>query len=146
MSLKDKINEDIKTALLGGNRFEAEVLKNFKAAILNEEVAKNKRDTGLDDSEVQQLLVREIKKRKESAEAYSAAGRSELADSEKAESEVLANYMPEMASEEDIKKAIDEYKIESGSDNMGQIIGAIKAKFGSSADGATVARLVKESL
>lgn len=145
MNLKDKINNDIKTALLGGNRFEAEVLKNLKAAILNEEVAKNKRDVGLEDSEIEQLISREIKKRSESAEVYKSAGRPELAENELSESEVLSSYMPEQVSESDIKKAIEEAKA-SGLDNTGQIIGAVKTKFGSSADGATVARLVKESL
>lgn len=132
--------------MLGGNRFEAEVLKNFKAAMLNEEVAKGKRDIGLDDSEIEQLLTREIKKRSESVELYKSAGRNELAENESAEKEILAKYLPEQVSEEEIKTAIAEFKEKSGSTNMGEIIGAVKAKFGSSADGATVARLVKESL
>lgn len=146
MSLKEKINNDIKAAMLGGNRFEADVLRNFKAVMLNEEVAKGKRETGLDDSEVEQLIAREIKKRSESSEAYLAAGRAELAKTEKAESEVLARYMPSLISDDEIKKAIADYKLESGSDNMGQIIGFVKNKYGSRADGATIARLVKESL
>lgn len=146
MSLKETINNDIKTALLGGNRFEAEVLKNFKAAMLNEEVSKSKRETGLEDGEIEQLLAREIKKRSESADLYTKAGRQELADNELKERDVLSRYLPEQVSEDEIKQAIDNYIKETGSNNMGQIIGAIKAKFGNSADGALVARLVKESL
>lgn len=146
MSLKNVIESDIKTALLSGNRFEAEVLKNFKAAILNEEVAKGKRETGLEDNEVEQLVAREIKKRAESAELYAKANRQELVDNEKAESKVLEKYLPAQATEDEIKQAIEEIKQQTGADNMGQIIGAVKAKFGNSADGGTVARLVKESL
>lgn len=148
MSLKEQLSNDIKTALLGGDRFLAEVLKNFKAVILNEEVAKGKRDTGLEDSEIEVLLAREIKKRNESAELYVKADRQELADNEISERDVLAKYMPEQMSEDDIRAVVADVikTFPEGSANMGQVIGAVKAKLGNSADGATVARLVKESL
>ncbi len=61
MALKEQIANDMKAALLGGNRFEGEVLRNLKAAILNEEVAQGNRDTGLDDAAVEKVIVREIK-------------------------------------------------------------------------------------
>ena len=70
MALKERIDGDLKTALLGGDRFKAQVLRGLKAAVLNEEVAKNKRDEGLDDASIEQIVAREIKKRNESAELY----------------------------------------------------------------------------
>lgn len=146
MSLKETISNDIKTALLGGDRFRGEILKNFKAAILNEEVAKNKRDEGLGDEEIEQLLAREIKKRNESAELFKAAGRQELADNELQEREVLSTYMPAQLTDDEIKNVVIEVISGLENPNMGQVIGAVKAKLGNSADGGTVARIVKESL
>ena len=146
MSLKETISNDIKTALLGGDRFRGEILKNFKAAILNEEVAKNKRDEGLGDEEIEQLLAREIKKRNESAELFKAAGRQELADNELQEREVLSTYMPAQLTDDEIKNVVIEVISGLENPNMGQVIGAVKSKLGNSADGGTVARIVKESL
>lgn len=149
MALKAQLDNDIKTALLGGDRFRGEVLKNLKAAILNEEVAQRKREEGLEDSAIEALIVREVKKRVDSAQQYEAAGRPELAETENAELKVLEEYLPEQASEADIQKVIDETIVAmgvSGPQAMGQVIGAVKGKLGNSADGGTVARLVKQAL
>jgi uncharacterized protein YqeY len=149
VALKAQFDNDLKAALLSGDRFTGEVLRNFKAVILNEEVAKGKREEGLDDATIEQLIAREVKKRAESATLYDQANRPELAENERAESKVLEAYLPEQVSEEDLKQAIDETIASlgvSGPQAMGQVIGAVKAKFGNSADGATVARLVKEAL
>jgi len=75
----------MKAALLGGNRFEGDVLRNLKAAILNEEVATGKRETGLSDAEIEKIIAREVKKRHESVKLYEANDRAELADEEKKE-------------------------------------------------------------
>ena len=149
MALKAQLDNDIKTALLGGDRFRGEVLKNLKAAILNEEVAQGKREQGLEDSAIEALIVREVKKRVDSAQQYEAAGRPELAETETAELKVLEEYLPEQLSEADIQKVVDETITAmgvSGPQAMGQVIGAVKGKLGNSADGATVARLVKQAL
>jgi uncharacterized protein YqeY len=149
VALKAQFDNDLKAALLSGDRFTGEVLRNFKAVILNEEVAKGKREEGLDDATIEQLIAREVKKRAESATLYDQANRPELAENERAESKVLEAHLPEQVSEEDLKQAIDETIASlgvSGPQAMGQVIGAVKAKFGNSADGATVARLVKEAL
>lgn len=149
MALKDKINDDLKVALLGGDRFKVEVLRGLKAVILNEEVAQGKREEGLDDSVIEQLIAREAKKRNESAAIYDGAGRAELAENERAELVIINTYLPEQVSEDDIKAAIAKAITELGVNNpsgFGQIIGAVKKEFGNSADGALVARLVKEAL
>lgn len=149
MSLKAQLDNDIKAALLGGDRFRGEVLRGLKAVILNEEVAQGKRDEGLDDAAIEQLIVKEVKKRIDSATQYEAAGRPELVESEKAEAAVLEVYLPEQLSEDEIAAAIDVVIAElgvSGPQAMGQVIGAVKGKLGSSADGAVIARLVKEKL
>ncbi len=149
MALKAQIENDLKTALLGGDRFSAEVLRGLKAVILDEEVKQGKRDEGLDDDTIEKLIVREVKKRQDSATQYEAAGRPELVEAERNESKVIEGYLPEQTSEEDIKKTIDETIAAmgvSGPQVMGQVIGAVKGKLGSAADGGTIARLVKEAL
>ena len=149
MSLKTQFDNDIKAALLSGDRFTASVLRDFKAAVLNEEVAQKKREEGLSDEDIEKVLAREVKKRAESAAIYDGADRAELAQQERAESKVLEAYLPEQVSEEDIKAAVDEAIVATGATNpvmMGQVIGAVKSQLGNSADGATIARLVKEAL
>lgn len=149
MALKAQLDNDLKAALLGGDRFVAEVLRGLKAVILNEEVSQGKRDEGLDDETIEKLIAREVKKRQDSATQYEAAGRPELVEAEKAESKVLEAYLPEQLSEADIQTAITEAIATlgvSGPAAMGQVIGAVKGKLGNAADGATVARLVKEAL
>lgn len=149
MTLKSQIENDLKAALLGGDRFRTDVLRGLKAVILNEEVAKGAREDGLDDAAIEQLIAREVKKRLDSAQQYEAAGRPELVEAEKAEAKVLEGYLPEQLSEDDIKKVVDETIAAlgvSGPQAMGQVIGAVKGKLGNTADGATIARLVKAAL
>jgi uncharacterized protein YqeY len=149
LSLKSQIDNDVKAALLGGDRFRADVLRGLKAVILNEEVAKGKRDEGLDDATIEQLIAKEVKKRLDSVQQYTDANRPELAEAEQNEAAVLEAYLPEQLSEDEIKKAVDETIAAlgvSGPQAMGQVIGAVKGKLGNTADGATVARLVKEAL
>jgi len=147
--LKDQINSDLKAALLGGDRFKGETLRGLKAVILNEEVAKGKRAEGVDDSVIEQLIVREVKKRNESAGIYAEAGRSELADNERTEAKILSEYLPEQLSEDEIKMTVTRVIVElgvSGPSAIGQVIGAVKKELGNMADGAVIAKIVKNKL
>ncbi len=148
-ALKARITDEMKAALLGGNRFRGDVLRNVKAAILNEEVSLGKRDEGLDDAEVEKVLAREVKKRVESAELYRSNGRAELAEPEEQEAEILREFLPEQLSEAEVM-AIVEDVVASMNDvsmqKMGQVIGVVKQKVGNAADGALVAKIVKEKL
>lgn len=149
MTLKDKINDDLKAALLSGDRVKGETLRGLKAVVLNEEVAQGKRDEGLDDATIEQLIAKEVKKRNESANIYDGAGRGELATDERAEAKVLSVYLPEQLSEDNIKEVVVRVIAElgvSGPSAMGQVIGAVKKELGNAADGATVAKLVKNEL
>ncbi|OGL21609.1 GatB/YqeY [Candidatus Saccharibacteria bacterium RIFCSPHIGHO2_01_FULL_45_15] len=149
MALKEQIQNDMKAALLGGDRFVGDTLRNLKAAILNEEVAQNKRDTGISDPEIEVIIAREVKKRNESIVLYEQNGRPELAEEERKEAAVLATYLPQQLSEDQIRelaKTVIEAMENVGPSVMGQVIGGVKAKAGTSADGATVARIVKELL
>lgn len=149
MALKEQINNDLKAALLGGDRFLAGILRDLKAVILNEEVSQCKREEGLDDTTIEQLIAREVKKRNESASVYEGADRLELAENERAEAGILSKYLPKQLSEPEIevviRRIVEELGV-SGSGAMGQVIGAVKKELGNTADGAVIAKLVKNIL
>ena len=143
--LKEQINADLKIAMLARNAFETTVLRGLKSSILDEEVKLGKREEGLNDAEIETLVAREVKKRKEAANLLDA----ERAENELKEAEILSKYLPEMASEEDIRAAVKAEISAMGEvsiKQMGAIIGKMKAKFGNSADGAVLAKIVKEEL
>ncbi len=149
MALSAQIQDDMKAALLGGDRFVGDTLRNLKAAILNEEVAQGKRDTGLSDEDIEKVIAREVKKRNESITVYEQNGRPELAETERKEAEVLAKYLPEQLSEDELRTIVQAKIAELGvadAKGMGQVIGAVKQQVGNTADGALLARIVKESL
>lgn len=148
-ALKQRILDEQKAAFLGGDRFRGEVLRNLLAAILNEEVAQMKRDEGLSDPEVEKVIVREVKKRVESASLYRQNGREDLAEPEENELSVLEEYLPEQMSEDDLRQVVSQVVGEMGEvtmQQMGQVIGAVKARVGNAADGAMIAKIVKETL
>ena len=145
MSLKEKINADLKVSMLARDSFSTNVLRGLKAAILSEEVAKNKREEGLDDSEIESVIVREVKKRNEAAKLLD----EERANNELKEAEILSKYLPEMMNEEEVLKIVQNEvsKLDEKSPKqMGQVIGSIKAKSGNSIDGSMLAKMVKEEL
>lgn len=149
MRLKQRIEADMKAALLGGARFEGETLRNLKAAILNEEVALRKRDEGLDDAAVEQVIAKEVKKRNESAAIYDQNMRQDAAADERQEAEILSRYLPEQLNEAELKTIVDAKAAELDATDikmMGQVIGAVKKEVGNAADGALLAKLVKEKL
>lgn len=146
--LEDKLDQDIKSALLAGDKFRVTTLRQLKATLLNAKVAQNKRDVGLEDSELQAIFSKEAKQRQESADLYLKGGDKNRADAELEEKAIIETYLPKPLSEDEITLAIDEVIKNKGSDisQMGQIIGAVKQKLGASADGSVIARLTKERL
>jgi len=149
MALKNAIDNDLKAALLGGDRFAGDTLRNLRAAILNEEIVQHKRDTGLDDTAVEQIIAKEIKKRLEAAAIYEQNQREDSADTERREAEVLSRYLPEQLSEAELKTVVDAKVTELNATDtkmMGQVIGAVKKEVGNKADSALIAKLVKEAL
>ena len=149
MALKERINDEMKAALLGGNRFVGETLRNLKAAILNEEVAQGKRDEGLSDADIEKVIAREAKKRVESAKVYRDNNRPELAEPEEQELAILQQYLPKQMTEDELRAIVKEKIAELGATSpvmMGQVIGAVKQAAGNTADGAVVAQIVKQEL
>lgn len=149
MKLMERIAADFKTAMLARDSFRTELLGGVKAAVLNEEVAKGVRDTGLSEEAIEAIIAREMKKRHEAASLFEQGGNQASADKERKEAELLKAYLPEQLSEDEVKALVSEVITElkpEGMKDMGRVIGAVKAKAGNAADGALVAKLVKESL
>ncbi|HYH75217.1 MAG TPA: GatB/YqeY domain-containing protein [Candidatus Saccharimonadales bacterium] len=147
--LKQQLEQDLKTALLAGDKDRALVLRGLKSVILYAEVAKGVRDEGLPDDEVLALFAKEAKKRQESADLYLKGGDEKRADAELAEKVIIEAYLPKQLSEEELIAVIDALISEigaSGMQSMGPVIAAVKQKVGGQADGARIAQLVKERL
>lgn len=148
-SLKDRLQTDTKAAMLARDSFTTDTLKGLKSAILNQEIADGKRDAGLSDTEVEILLAREAKKRDEAAELYEQGGNIEMAQKERAEKKLIAQYLPQQLSEQELQEIIDKMAQKIGAttqQDMGRLIGAVKAQVGTTGDGATIAKLAKNTL
>lgn len=147
--LKDRINADLKAAMLARDEVKTQTLQGLKAAILNEEVAQRVRDTGLDEVAIEQVIAREARKRDEAAEFFETGGNTASAEKERIEKGFLGVYLPKQLSETEVREivltVIRELQPESPKD-MGRVIGAVKARVGNTADGALIAKLVKESV
>jgi uncharacterized protein len=147
--VQEQIDKDLKQALLSGDRPKAETLRGLKSALLNEAIAQNARETGLSDEQIQKILARESKKRQEAADLYQKGGSPERAGAELAEKTIIDAYLPEQLSEAAVARIVDEEIANAGQvsmQDMGRLIGAVKAKTGGQADGGLIARLVKEKL
>ncbi len=147
--LEDQIAKDLKTSMLAGDSQRTETLKMLKSALLYKAVELGTRDTGLTDEQAVEVLSKESKKRAEAADMYEKAGRSEQAAAEKFEQEVISQYLPKQASDEEIISTIDQTISKMGDvtmQQMGQVIGAVKAQLGQTADGSRVAQMVKQRL
>jgi uncharacterized protein YqeY len=149
MLLEQRIEQDIKAAQLGGDTFRLTTLRGIKATLLNVKVATGKRDSGLSDEEVLPILAKEAKKRQESADLYKQGGAEERAEAELAEKTIIDAYLPKQLSEAEVSGLVDEVISQTGAQGpaaLGQVIGQVKGRAGASADGAVIARLVKEKL
>lgn len=147
--LEQQLEQDIKTALLAGDKVKATTLRGLKSTLLNVKVATGKRESGLTDDEVIPVLAKQAKQRQESADLYKQGGNNEKAEAELAEKAVIEAYLPAQLDEPAINKLIEEAIAAtgaSGPQDMGKVIGQVKAKAGAAADGSVIARLAKEKL
>jgi len=149
MTIKEQIEADLKTAMLGGDKVLTTTLRGLKSAILNVEIAENKRDSGLTDEEVTNILGKEAKKRQESADMYTQGGSAEKAAAETLEKQVIEKYLPKQMDDEALKNLVEAAITETGAatmQDMGKVIGLVKSRAGASADGGRIAQAVKERL
>lgn len=143
---KDRITQDLKTAMLAGDKPLVSILRGLKSAILYEEVSGGSRDAGLSEDKVLQVLTKEAKKRQDSAELFLQGGDKERAAQELSEKAVIDAYLPEKISEEKLVAIVQKHVAEAEDKNMGKIISGVKSEVGLAAEGALIARLVKEQL
>jgi uncharacterized protein len=149
MNIKQQIDQDLKAAMLGGDKTLTTTLRGLKSALLYAEVAAGKRDSGLDAPVIIDILSKEAKKRQESADLYRQGGNDERAEAELAEKQVIERYLPAQLSDEELMSLVDQAISEldaSGPQAMGQVIGKVKAATRGQADGARIATIVKERL
>lgn len=149
-ALKDKLREDLTASLKARDALRSSTLRMVLAAITNAEVA-GKEARELTDEDVLGVLTAEAKKRREASEAFDNGGRAELAAKERAEAAILAEYLPEQMSAEEIAALVSETIAElgvagDGMKAMGRVMGVLTPKTKGRADGGAVAGEVKKQL
>lgn len=150
-----QIETDLVVAIKAKNQLEVETLRGLKTRVQNEQIAKMSAKSGfasggkdLTLEEIAVLVKSEVKRRKEAAETYTSGGRPELAEKELTEAGILEKYLPPQMSEAEIESLAEKLIAESGftAADFGKAMGALKVKAGQSADGALLAKVLKEKL
>lgn len=146
MSIGDRIQEDVKTAMKAREKSRVGTLRMLQAAIKNAEIEAGE---PLTEEGEQAILKRQLKQREESEEAYRRAGREEQAESEASEAGVIREYLPEPLSGEEVEGVVDRAISETGAEgmrDMGRVMGRAQELADGRADGKQLASLVKEKL
>lgn len=146
MSLRDQINEDMKTALKAGEKARLGALRLVLAALKQKEIDER---IALDDQGVVGVIEKMIKQRKDSISQYESAKRLDLAAAERCELEVLSGYMPQALASDELASIIAEVVTEAGATkqaDMGKVMALVKPRVAGRADMGEVSRLIKARL
>lgn len=146
MSLKARLAEDMKTAMRAKDSVTLSTVRLINAAVKQFEVDER---TEADDAKVVAIIIKMVKQRNDSAKIYTDAGRSDLADKENAETEVLKRYLPQMMSAEEIRTAVAAAVAETGAAgmaDMGKVMGVLKTRLAGKADMGEVNKALKAVL
>ncbi|MDB4939648.1 MAG: hypothetical protein JWO40_73 [Candidatus Doudnabacteria bacterium] len=143
--LKDQIVLDLKNAMIAKQQTELNTLRMLKARVMNEEIAKGKDFT---DEDIIPVIASEVKRRKDSVEAFTRGGRPELAEKEQAEISVLQKYLPEQISEDEVRKIVDQTLAGETltAADFGKAMGLLMPKLKGKADGQLISKILKEKL
>ncbi len=149
-AIKDRLRSDLTTAMKARDQLRASTLRMALTAVTNAEVS-GKEARELSDDDVIGVLTSEAKKRREAAEAFDAAGRAESAEKERAEAAVLADYLPEQISADQVAALVTETIARTGAaadgmKAMGRVMGALQPQVRGRADGGAVAAEVRRQL
>lgn len=147
-SLKDRIKGDLTAAMKARDDVRKGTLRMVLSAIGAEEVS-GSTARQLSDDEIITVLTREVKRRKEAAEAFRTGGREDSAAGEEAEAAVIAEYLPVQLSEADLASLVDDAIAEAGAESprdMGKVMKVLQPKVAGRADGKVVAEAVKSRL
>jgi len=148
--MRDKLNDDLKTAMKAGDKERVGTLRLINAAIKSADI--EARPSGKDkisDADILTVMAKMIKQRRDSIEQYNAGGREDLAAKEAAEIAVIEVYMPQQMSEDESKAAIAAIIKETGAagpKDMGKVMGALKAKYAGQMDFGKASALTKDLL
>jgi len=151
MSLKDQINDDLKTAMRAGDAGRRDAIRLLTAEIKRKEVDER---IELSDAQVAAIVEKMIKQRKDSITQFEAGGRQDLADKEKFEVDVLIAYLPKQLDTAEVAREVEgaiaqvatEAGRAAGPQDIGKIMGLLKAKLAGKADMTAVSALVKQGL
>jgi uncharacterized protein YqeY len=141
MSLLEQVQDDVRSALKAGDRERVHALR-----LIADALQKAEKDNGGDPVDV---LQRERKRRLEAAEAYRDGGRSDAAEAEEREAEVIASYLPEQLADDELKRIVGDAIAESGASSpqeMGKVMALVMPNVKGRADGKRVSAAVKEML
>ncbi|MCH0539767.1 GatB/YqeY domain-containing protein [Streptomyces sp. MUM 203J] len=150
-TLKSQLQEDLTEAIRARDELRSSTLRLTLTAVSKEEVA-GEQARALSDDEVQKVIAREAKKRREAAEAFAQAGRDEQAQRERAEGEVLAAYLPQPLTEEELRELVAQAIAEArtagaeGPRAMGAVMKIVNPRVAGRAEGGRVAAVVKQLL
>ena len=148
-TLSDQIMEDLKAAMKAKDQTALATLRALKTAIMNATIEKHGAGGELDESDSMGVIRKQIKQRQDSVESFEGAGRSELAEKEKAEIAILEKYLPKGLSQEEIGALVDEAIAEAGATSkkeMGAVMKLVQAKAEGRADGKTLSQAVMAKL
>jgi len=146
MSLNERLNEDMKQAMKDKDKFRLSVIRMLRSSIKNVEIDQRR---PLEDSEVLDILQREVKQRKDSLQEFKKAGRDDLVESVQAEIAIINEYLPRQLTEEEIKAVVQQTIQEVGASSkadMGKVMGALMPKVKGRADGRLVNQIVQQFL
>ncbi|MBD3310884.1 MAG: GatB/YqeY domain-containing protein [Candidatus Magasanikbacteria bacterium] len=146
MTLREKIQADIKSALKKGDNDKLSTLRMFWSAIRNEEIDKKE---SLDDKDVEKVAKKQVKQLKDSLVDFKSGDRADLAAKTEKEIDFLSEYLPKQISSEQIEKIVDEEIEKMKSEDSlspGPVMGAVMSKIGSSADGSVVREIVMKKI
>ena len=146
MSIKGKLQEDWKQAMKDRDKFKANTLSTARSAILFVEKTKG---IELEDSQIIEILAKEVKQRNEAVLEFQKGNRQDLIDKAKAEIEILLSYLPQQLSKEEIYEIIEQSAVEAGANSikdMGKLMKLIMPKTAGIADGKLVSTLVRDYL
>jgi uncharacterized protein len=149
VTLVERIDSDLKTAMREKNATRLAVLRMLKAAMMNAAIEKSGARGQLSGADVTQVIRRQVKQRQDSIESFEKGGRAELAAKEKEELSILQSYLPQQMSADEVSKAVRETIAEVGATSkaqMGAVMKALQAKVAGRADGKTLNAEVQKQL
>jgi uncharacterized protein len=149
MSLKEQMLTDLKDSLKSGDNFRRDTLRLLSSAIKNSEIEKRKKEEGLNDQEVLEVLKKAVKQRNDSIEQYEKGGRKDLAEKEKKELAIISAYLPAQMSKEKMREVVKSVISETGATSLkdfGKVMGMAMKKLEGQADGSTVKKISEEEL